>query len=109
MACTSMPNRTRISSAIRTIACPSCNLRCGDLVRVFGTVNRIRSDDDVAADNLLDDRGDRLERVPERDLDGLVAGRRRHVVAARADVRRRTAAQSAPALVGHPVAGGARL
>src|SRR5438094_8690026 len=103
MARPSMPNRTRISSAIRTIACPSCNLRCGDLVRVFSTVNRIRSDDDVAADNLLDDRGDRLERVLEGDLDRLVAGRRRHVVAARAEVGRRVAAQSAPATGGRPM------
>src|SRR5207249_11584430 len=107
MARPSMPNRTRMSSAIRTIACPSCNLRCGDLVRVLGTVNRIRSDDDVAADNLLDDRGDRLERVPERDLDGLVAGCGRHVVAAGAEVRRRAGVQSAAGPVARAGAGGA--
>src|SRR5881392_2902003 len=106
MASPSMPNRTRISSAIRTIACASCNFRCGDLVRVFGTVNRIRSDDDVVADNLLDDRGDRLERVPEGDLDRLVAGRGRHVVTAGADVRRRVGAESTTRAVGRAVAGG---
>src|SRR5256885_10310355 len=108
MARPSMPNRTRISRAIRTIACPSCNLRCGDLVRVFSTVNRIRSDDDVVADYLLDDRGDRLERVPERDLDRLVAGCRGDVVAAGAEVGRRVAAQAATRAVGRAGAGGGR-
>src|SRR2546429_9723835 len=89
-----MPNNTRISSAIRTIACPCCKLRAG-LVRVFGTVNRICSDDDVVANDLLDDWSDRLERVPERHLDRLVAGCRGHVVAARAGVGRRGGAGAA--------------
>src|SRR5690348_7811461 len=69
----SIPNSTRINSAIRTIACPSCRFRRIDLVRVLSTVDRICGDDDVAADNLLDDRSDRLEGVPERHLDRLVA------------------------------------
>src|SRR2546423_2833585 len=73
-----MPNSTRISSAIRTIAWPDCL----ELIRIFGTVNRIRSDDDVVADNLLDDRRDRLECVPDGDLDGLIADRGLNRVAA---------------------------
>src|SRR5207249_9869587 len=103
-----MPNNTRISSAIRTIACPCCKLRVG-LVGVFGTVNRICSDDDVVANDLLDDWSDRLERVPERDLDGLVAGRGRHVVAAGAQVGRRIGTPAAPWAVRRPVAGRARI
>src|SRR2546430_9707679 len=95
-----------MSSAIKTIACPSCSFRCGDLVRVLSTVDRIRSDDDVVTDNLLDDRRDRLERVPEGDLDRLVAGRGRHVVTAGADVRRRGGAESTTRAVGRAVAGG---
>src|SRR5690349_23978181 len=89
-----MPNRTRISSAIKTIACPPWSVALRDLVRVLGSVNRICRDDDVVADNLLDDRCDRLERVPERHLDRLVSGRGHDVVAARAGVRRRVAAQA---------------
>src|SRR5438270_2202264 len=108
MARPSMPNSTRISSAIRTIACPCCKLRAG-LVRVFGTVNRICSDDDVVANDLLDDWSDRLERVPERDLDGLVSCRRRHVVAAGAKVGRRIGAPAAPWAVRRPVPGSARI
>src|SRR2546423_14580898 len=107
MARPSMPNSTRIRSAIRTIACPCCKLRAG-LVRVFGTVNRICSDDDVVANDLLDDRGDRLERVPERHLDRLVAGGRSHVVAAGAEVRRGVRAEAAPRALWGPVAGGGR-
>src|SRR5437867_12851724 len=109
MARPSMPNRTRISSAIRTIAWPSCSFRCGDLVRVLGTINGICGDDDVVADNLLDDRCDRLERVPEGHLDGLVPGRGRHVVAAGADVGRRIGAEAATRTVGRAVARGARV
>src|SRR5438093_11257339 len=104
MARPSMPNRTRIRSAIRTIAWPSCNLRCADLVRVLGTITGICRDDDVVADNLLDDRCDRLERVPERHLDGLVPRRRRRVVAACADCGRRAAAGAATSTVGRGVA-----
>src|SRR5438093_11921404 len=109
MARPSMPNRTRIRSAIRTIAWPSCNLRCGDLVRVLGTINGICRDDDVVADNLLDDRCDRLERVPERHLDGLVPRRGRHVVTADADVGRRIRAEAATRAVRRAVACGAGI
>src|SRR5437879_11688552 len=100
-----MPNSTRISSAIKTIAWPSCRLRFGDLVRIFGTVNRICGDDDVVADNLLDDRSDRLERVPERHLDGLIAHGGCDDVAARAEVGRRGGAQSSARAGGGSVGG----
>src|SRR5690348_11704012 len=103
MASPSMPNRTRISSAIRTIAWPSCALWRLDLVRVLGTVNRICGDDDVVADNLLNDWGDRLEGVPERHLDRLIAYRGRDVVASGAEVRWRIRAQAAAGPVGRAV------
>src|SRR2546427_13009554 len=92
-----MPNSTRISSAIRMIAWPSCKLRLrAGLVRVLGTVDRICSDDDVVANCLLYQWSDRLERVPERHLDRLVAGRGSDVVASSAHVRRRVGTQGAP-------------
>src|SRR5690348_12916962 len=109
MASPSMPNRTRISSAIRTMACPPWSVALRALVRVLGSVNRICRDDDVVADNLLDDRSDRLERVPERDLDRLVAGRGCHSVAAGAGVWRRVAAEAAPRSVGSAVSCLARI
>src|SRR5438046_10607581 len=96
MARPSMPNSTRMSSAIRMIACPCCRSRRAGLVRIFSTVNRICSDDDVVANDLLDDWSDRLERVPERDLDGLVSCRGRHVVAAGAKLGRRLGTPAAP-------------
>src|SRR2546427_12777750 len=99
-----MPNRTRMSSAIRTIAWPSCKLRLRGLIGVLGSVDRICSDDDVVANDLLDDWCDRLERVPERDLDRLVARGRCHVVAAGAQVRRRVRAEAAARPVVGPVA-----
>src|SRR5712691_1908499 len=109
MARPSMPNSTRISRAIRTIACPPCSVALRALVRVFGSVNRICRDDDVVADNLLNDWSDGLERVPERYLDRLVAGRGRHVVAAGAEVGRRIGAKTAARTVGRSVARGARV
>src|SRR5256885_14842236 len=91
-----MPNSTRISSAIRMIAWPSCKFRLrAGLVRVLSTVDRICSDDDVVANCLLYQWSDRLERVPERHFDRLVAGRGSHVVASRAHVRRRGGPQAA--------------
>src|SRR2546421_1854875 len=104
MARPSMPNRTRMSSAIRTIAWPSCKLRLRGLVGVLGSINRICSDDDVVANDLLDDWSDRLERVPERHLDRLIAGCRCHVVAARAEVGRRVGAEAATRAVRRSVA-----
>src|SRR6516225_9105946 len=73
MARPSMPNRTRMSSAIKTIAWPACKLRLARLVGVLGPVDSICGDDDVVADNLLDEGSDWLERVPERHLDRLVS------------------------------------
>src|SRR5256886_4997552 len=102
-----MPNRTRMSSAIRTIAWPSCKLRLRGLIGVLGSVDRICSDDDVVADDLLDDWCDRLERVPEGHLDRLIAGGGRHVVASGAEVGRRVRAQAATRTVRGPVARGA--
>src|SRR2546423_511371 len=77
MASPSMPKSTRINRAIRTIAWPCCRLalRGSSLVGVFSTVDRICSDDDVAANCLLYQWGDRLERVPDRYLDRLRADR----------------------------------
>src|SRR2546430_17717210 len=83
-----MPNSTRISSAIRMIAWPSCKFRLrAGLVRVLSTVDRICSDDDVVANCLLYQWSDRLERVPERHFDRLVAGRGSDLVASSAHVR----------------------
>src|SRR5260370_19662245 len=102
----SMPNRTRISRAISTIAWPACAgpsrtrpvtaspsdcliLTSGDSVRVFGTEDRICGDDDVVTDNLLDDRRDRLERGPVRHLRRLTAARgHRRIATRRAGVAR---------------------
>src|SRR5437773_12251886 len=79
-----MPNSTRISSAIRMIAWPSCKFRLrAGLVRVLGTVDRICSDDDVVANCLLYQWSDRLERVPERHLERLVSVGCHGLVAAR--------------------------
>src|SRR6266851_3419132 len=100
MARPSMPNSTRISRAIRTIACPPCSVALRALVRVFGSVNRICRDDDVVADNLLNDWSDGLERVPEGHLDRLVAGRGRHVVAAGAETAARTVGRSVAGIAG---------
>src|SRR2546428_6974631 len=105
-----MPNSTRISSAIRMIAWPSCKFRLrAGLVRVLSTVDRICSDDDVVANCLLYQWSDRLERVPERHFDRLVAGRGSHVVASRAHVRRRVGPQAAARPVRGAVPGGARV
>src|SRR5690348_8489735 len=92
-----MPNSTRINSAIKTIACPCCRFLWRGLVGVFGTVNRICRDDDVVADYLLNDGCDRLERVPERHLDRLVADRGDLVQTS--GTRSRIAAASAPRVV----------
>src|SRR5438270_11352405 len=104
-----MPKSTRIRTAIRTMAWPPCRVACRDLVRILSSVNRICRDDDVVADNLLNDGRERLECVPERDLDRLVAGRGRHVVAAGADVRRRIAAEPPSRPVRRAVPGLARV
>src|SRR3989442_3653065 len=109
MASPSMPNRTRISSAIRTIAWPSCKLRLRGLVRVFGTVDRICSDDDVVADHLLNDWSYRLERVPQRHFDRLVAGGRWDQVAAGADVGPRVGTEAATRALRREVARSARV
>src|SRR6266568_6155930 len=107
MASPSMPNSTRINSAIRTIAWPCCRLalRGTSLVGVFSTVDRICSDDDVAANCLLYQWSYRLERVPDRHLDRLVADRGGHVVAAGAQVGGRVAAEAATRAVRRAVAG----
>src|SRR2546427_11967592 len=69
-----MPNSTRMSSAIRMIAWPSCKFRLrAGLVRVLSPVDRICSDDDVVANCLLYQWSDRLERVPELHLERLVS------------------------------------
>src|SRR6266536_785580 len=108
MASPSIPNSTRMSSAIRTIAWPSCKLRLRGLVAVLGTIDRICSDDDVGAHDLLNDWSYRLERVPDGHLDRLVADGRRDQVSARAGVRRRVAAEAAAGAVGRAVARRAR-
>src|SRR6266511_1906917 len=102
MASPSIPNSTRMSSAIRTIAWPSCKLRLRGLVAVLGTIDRICSDDDVGAHDLLNDWSYRLERVPDGHLDRLVADGRRDQVAARAGVRRRVAADAPPGPLARP-------
>src|SRR2546425_13259561 len=107
MARPSMPNMSRMSSAIVTIAWLSCKLRLRGLIGVLDSVDRICSDDDVVADDLLDDWCDRLERVPEGHLDRLIAGGGRDVVASGAEVGRRVRAQAAPRTVRGPVARGA--
>src|SRR4051812_48265847 len=95
MARPSMPKRTRSRSPIRTIACPLCEARLIRLARggiadicefplvaVLGPVDRVPGDDDAVADGLLNQRRQRLEVEPERDLDGLIARGRRDGVAA---------------------------
>src|SRR6266567_8125229 len=95
MASPSMAKRTSSNSAIRTIAWPFWARRRWDLVRVFGAINRISSDDDLVADNLLDQRSERLEVEPERHLERLVAICGHRVVAAgRRRVQRQLAAWS---------------
>src|SRR5450756_1103297 len=64
------------------MAWPSCALRCGDLVRVLGTVDGICGDDDPVAYNLLDDRSEWLEVEPQCHLERLIAIGRNRVVAA---------------------------
>src|ERR1044071_4633683 len=97
MARPSMPKRTRMSRAIRTIAWPCCRLalRGRRLVGVLSTVDRICSDDDVVANCLLNKWSNRLERVPDGHLDRFVADRRGDVVASGARVRRRVGAKAA--------------
>src|SRR5690242_20439852 len=97
MARPSMPNNTRMSRAIRTIAWPCCRLalRGRRLVGVLSTVDRICSDDDVVANCLLNKWSNRLEGVPDGHLDRLVTHRRRDVVAACAEVGRRVGAEAA--------------
>src|SRR5713226_6307855 len=97
-----MPNSTRIRRAIRTIAWPLCSRACDVLVRVFGTVNGICSDDDLVANNLLDDRSQRLEVEPEGHLDRLVADGRSYGVAPRPG--RGQSAEAATRTVGDAVA-----
>src|SRR5438046_2994261 len=111
MARPSMPNSTRINRAIRTIAWPCCRLalRGSSLVGVFSTVDRICSDDDVAANCLLYQWCDGLECVPDRHLDRLVADRGGHVVAAGAQVGRRVGADAATRAVRRSVACRARV
>src|SRR6266581_4977325 len=102
-----MPNSTRMSSAIRTIAWPSCKFRLrAGLVRVLSTVDRICSDDDVVADCLLYQWGDRLERVPEGHLEGLVSvgGNRLVATGGRGIVWKLPARR-----IGRPVARGTRV
>src|SRR2546428_6547826 len=98
MASPSMANRTSSSSAIKTIAWPSCSFRWGDLVRVFGAIDRISSDDDLVSDNLLDQRSERLEVKPERHFERLVPIGRNRVEATR---RRRIEWQLASRGVGN--------
>src|SRR5438477_3125818 len=105
MASPSMAKRTSISSAINTIAWPSCSFRRNDLVRVLGTIDRISSDDDLVSDYLLNQWRERLEVKPERHLDGLVADRGCDCVAA--GTRRGQRAEAAARTVGHAVAGSA--
>src|SRR5437899_10275127 len=102
MARPSMAKRTSISSAINTIAWPSCSFRRRALVRVLGAINRISSDDDLVSDNLLDQWSERLEVKPERHLDGLVSDRGSDRVAA--GTRRGKRAKPATRTVGHAVA-----
>src|SRR5712692_8491206 len=70
-----MAKSTRISNPTKTIAWPSCRRRCRDLVAVLGTVNRISSNDDSVADNLLDYWRERLKIIPERHFYRLIANR----------------------------------
>src|SRR3989442_15150232 len=93
-----MANNTRSSRAMRTMAWPSCSFRCRDLGRVLSAINRISSDDDLVADNLLDYWSQRLEVEPQRHLDGLVSNGGRDHVAAR--TRRPQCAQAAPGALG---------
>src|ERR1044072_8410981 len=106
MARPSMPKRTRMSRAIRTIAWPCCRLalRGRRLVGVLSTVDRICSDDDVVANCLLNKWSNRLERVPDGHLDRFVADRRGDVVAAGAGVGRRVGAETATGAVRGAVA-----
>src|SRR5438270_11611437 len=92
-----MPNRTRINRPISTIAWPLCEARLifwsrervdaievsVPLVAVLGAVDGVGGDDHPVADGLLNQRRQRLEVEPQRDLDGLVAGRGGDGVAAR--------------------------
>src|SRR4029077_13554897 len=80
---------------------------CILLVAVLSSVHRVRGDDDSVADDLLDDRRQRLEVEPQRDLDGLVATGRRDRVAAR--TWRGQYAQPATGSVRRPVDGRARI
>src|SRR6266852_4655260 len=93
-----MAKRTSIRRAIRTIAWPSWSFRCRDLGRVLSTINRISSDDDLVADNLLDYWSKRLEVEPQRHLDGLVSNGGLDCVAARTGRRQR--AQAAARAIG---------
>src|SRR5260370_6946315 len=101
-----MASRTSIRRASRTIAWTSCRRRWGDLVAVLGAINRMRSDDDLVADNLLNQRSKGLKVKPERHLDRLVADGRRDGVAPRPGSRQD--AESAARAVGDAVTGGGR-
>src|SRR5260370_41762046 len=68
-----MASRTSIRRASRTIAWTSCRRRWGDLLAVLGAINRISSDDDLVADNLLNQRSKGLRVKPERHLDRRIA------------------------------------
>src|SRR5260370_32254560 len=78
-----MAKSTSSSRAIRTMAWPSCRRRDGDLIAVLSPINRISSDDDLVADNLLYQWSKRLKVEPQRYLERLVPIRRHRVVAAR--------------------------
>src|SRR5260370_22655356 len=78
-----MAKSTSSSRAIRTMAWPCCRRRDGDLIAVLSQINRISSDDDVVADNLLYQWSKRLKVEPQRYLERLVPIRRHRVVAAR--------------------------
>src|SRR2546428_2300191 len=101
-----MANNTRSSRAMRTMAWPSCSFRRRDLGRVLSAINRISSDDDLVADNLLDYWSQRLEVEPQRHLDGLVSNGGLDRVAARTGRRQRT--QAAAGAVGCRRGGAAR-
>src|SRR5260370_32764353 len=78
-----MASRTSIRRASRTIAWTSCRRLWGDLVAVLGAINRISSDDDLVAANLLNQRSKGLKVNPERHLDRLVSHGRRDIGAPR--------------------------
>src|SRR5260370_35730901 len=78
-----MAKSTSSSRAIRTMAWPSCRRRDGDLIAVLSPINRISSDDDLVADNLLYQWSKRLKVEPQRYLERLVPIRPHRVIAPR--------------------------